>query len=138
MSVRSSSEATLILDLDGTLIDSQSGIERSYKYLCETLSLPQPTTDEVRSFIGPPVEKTLREHFSMGQREVEQAEKIFRDFYLNNCLFDYKKFDYADDVLLQFHEDGVKLYVATSKPEEMASQIIKSAGWEEQIGRAHV
>ena len=46
----------VLLDLDGTLSDSEPGILRSLQWACEVEGFPVPTLEEVRSVIGPPFE----------------------------------------------------------------------------------
>ena len=46
----------VLLDLDGTLSDSEPGILRSLQWACEQEGFPVPTEAEVRSVIGPPLE----------------------------------------------------------------------------------
>ena len=46
----------VLLDLDGTLSDSEPGILRSLQWACEQEGFPIPTDEQVRSVIGPPFE----------------------------------------------------------------------------------
>jgi phosphoglycolate phosphatase len=46
----------VLLDLDGTLSDSEPGILNSLQWACEIEGFPIPTEEEVRSVIGPPFE----------------------------------------------------------------------------------
>ena len=46
----------VLLDLDGTLSDSEPGILRSLQWAFEKEGFPIPTEEQVRSVIGPPFE----------------------------------------------------------------------------------
>ena len=55
-----SSAPSVLLDLDGTLIDSQAGILSSYRAALRTLGhVPEPTPD-LSAIIGPPIEDVMR------------------------------------------------------------------------------
>ena len=45
----------LLFDLDGTLTDSAPGILRCVQYALEQCGTPEPDTDKLRPFIGPPL-----------------------------------------------------------------------------------
>ena len=46
----------VLLDLDGTLSDSEPGIRRSLQWACEQEGFDIPTDAEIRRVIGPPFE----------------------------------------------------------------------------------
>ena len=56
--------STVLFDLDGTITDSGSGIINSVKYALKKAGRKIPPEDELRKFIGPP----LQEQFMRQQR----------------------------------------------------------------------
>ena len=49
----------VIFDLDGTLLDTSEGIFRSVGYVIKSSNLPAITDDVMRTFIGPPIQRSL-------------------------------------------------------------------------------
>ena len=54
--------ATLLLDLDGTIVDAFTTIHRSYVHTLPQLGLPAPTMEQVRRAVGGGLENAMR-HF---------------------------------------------------------------------------
>lgn len=54
--------ATLLLDLDGTLVDAFTTIHRSYCHILPEFGRPAPTIDQVRRAVGGGLENAMR-HF---------------------------------------------------------------------------
>ena len=50
---------TILFDLDGTLTDSGEGIINCAIYALERYNLPIPPREELRVFVGPPLEDTF-------------------------------------------------------------------------------
>lgn len=51
----------LLVDLDGTLIDSRNGIVRCLRYALESLGRHVPQPKDLLKVIGPPISIALRE-----------------------------------------------------------------------------
>ena len=86
--------STVLFDLDGTITDSGSGIINSVKYALKKAGRKIPPEDELRKFIGPP----LQEQF------------------MKCCGIEVK-------------EAGLKIVMATSKPEKFAKMIAEHFGF---------
>jgi Haloacid dehalogenase-like hydrolase len=71
---------TLLLDLDGTLIDPASGIIGSCRYALERLHLEVPEEENLRWIIGPPLRESF-ERLLRGQADAEAALKFYRERY---------------------------------------------------------
>ena len=78
----------VLLDLDGTLSDSEPGILNSLQWACMVEGFPIPTEDEVRSVIGPPFEIGLPsigipddalERAAVGEREDGEGDVLSAD-----------------------------------------------------------
>ena len=50
----------LCFDLDGTLVDSAEGIETTFLHTFKQLGVPAPDKETLRTFIGPPLEVTVK------------------------------------------------------------------------------
>ncbi|MGH7946134.1 MAG: HAD family hydrolase, partial [Opitutaceae bacterium] len=74
--------ATLLLDLDGTIVDAFTTIHRSYVHTLPQLGLPAPTMGQVRRAVGGGLENAMRQFVpepllaEAVKRHVEHANSI--------------------------------------------------------------
>ena len=118
----------VVLDLDGTLIDSFEGIYLGYVGFCQDYGLEVPERNVVRSFIGPPIRDALTNYFDLPEAEIERGVASFRRHYIQNDLL-FEKYDGIDLALLKLKEKGLHLFIATSKLETMAVEIVIKSRW---------
>lgn len=118
--------ATLLLDLDGTLVDAFTTIHRSYTHVLPQLGLPAPTMAQVRRAVGGGLENAMR-HFV---REDQLAEAVRRHIEHTNriLLEDAKLMPGALELLRAQHAAGVKLAVFTNKRGEHARLVCTHLG----------
>lgn len=114
----------VLFDLDGTLTDSAPGIEKSAALALDHYGIAYKSLDELSVFIGPPLRKTFPE-WGVPEEEVENAIGIFRSYYLKKGKFENKPYEGIEKMLKDLQEAGVHLYVATSKPELTAREILE-------------
>ena len=117
----------MLLDLDGTLSDSEPGILRSLQWACEQEGFPIPTDQEVRSVIGPPFEIGLP---SIGIPDDALARVIntYRDRYTRIGAYENTLYPGIIDMLDALADLGMSLSVATAKPEQTAHPILDYFG----------
>jgi phosphoglycolate phosphatase len=117
----------IFFDLDGTLLDSQSGIIQSLQHaLTETAGI-EPTSDELRGFIGSSLPHILS-NFLGPHGEVAEAINHYREFYQEEAMFDAEVYDGVFEMFDTFLASEVGLYIATSKPHAYANQIAQHFG----------
>ncbi|MBO6129244.1 MAG: HAD-IA family hydrolase [Pseudobutyrivibrio sp.] len=116
----------LFFDLDGTLTDSSEGITKSAAKVLDTLGISYNPAD-LYKFIGPPIQTALR-IFDVPDEEMEKGIQIFRDRYDTIGKFENIPYDGMIDALNELRENGYELYVATSKPEVIAREILEKFG----------
>ena len=114
----------VLFDLDGTLTDSGEGIMNSGRYALEQLGLAVPDPQELRKMVGPPL-GTAFPLLGVPEDQVEEAIRLYRERY-NNQGGKYQNAVYPgiETMLVQLRRLGYKLYVATSKPEALAKEIL--------------
>ena len=117
----------ILFDLDGTLTDSGEGIINCSIYALEYLGLPVPSREEMRVFVGPPMRDTMIK-FGVPPERAEEAIKVFRSRYEPIGILENYPYPGIEDLLKKLKADGHKLYVATSKPEFMAVQVLDRFG----------
>ena len=108
----------ILFDLDGTLTDSGEGITKCAQLALSHFGIPIEDRTQLRCFVGPP----LRESFPKDR--VEEAITVFRGRYLTVGKFENVPYPGIEPLLRTLKEQGHRLYVATSKPESTAVEIL--------------
>ena len=63
-----------IFDLDGTLVDTSPGIMGTVRHVEKTLGIPPIPDEELRRFIGPPLEDSfMRYHGAAPERAISEV-----------------------------------------------------------------
>ena len=114
----------ILFDLDGTLTDSGEGIMHCAELTLEHYGLAIPTRQELRSIVGPPLKDSFL-RLGIERSELDNAVEFYRVNYLAVGQFENFPYPGIREVLEKLKEDGHKLYVATSKPEAMARNILR-------------
>lgn len=115
---------SILFDLDGTLTDSGEGIMKSVVYALSHYGIEAPAESELRTSVGPPLTETFT-RFGVPADKLEEAIKIYRSRYIPIGRFENYPYPGIRELLEHLQNDGHKLYVATSKPEWMAIEILE-------------
>ena len=113
----------VLFDLDGTLTDSGEGIINCAIFAMEKLGVPVPPREKMGVFVGPPLWDTFRD-FGVPSNRLDEAVDIFRSRYVPIGKFENIPYPGIREVLEALRNQGRKLYVATSKPEVTAREIL--------------
>lgn len=114
---------TILFDLDGTLTDSGEGIINCAWLALNHFGLPLPDKDTMRVFVGPPLRDSFLK-FGVPEEHVEKAIEIYRSRYVPTGMFENTPYPGIKSMLAALREKGYRLFVATSKPEGMATAIL--------------
>ena len=114
---------TILFDLDGTLTDSGEGIINCAILALEHFGLPVPSREELGVFVGPPLDDSFKK-FGVADHQVDEAIRVFRSRYLTKGKFENRPYPGIPEMLSKLQALGHDLYVATSKPEETAVEIM--------------
>lgn len=114
----------ILLDLDGTLIDSAEGILNSVAYAFEKLGEAVPPREELLRFIGPPLSVSFREFYGMSEERAAEAVTFYRENYAPRGVYEFRVYDGILSFLKKMQKSGRKLYLATSKPQVFAEKIL--------------
>ena len=118
---------TVLFDLDGTLTDSGEGIINCAALALEHFGLPVPSREEMRTFVGPPLHETFQ-RFGVSAGQTEEAIRVYRSRYIPIGKFENHPYPGIRELLEKLRADGHRLYVATSKPEQMSIDILEHFG----------
>lgn len=114
---------TILFDLDGTLTDSGEGIINCATLALEHFGLPVPSREEMRVFVGPPLDRTFI-RFGVPEDRAQEAVDVFRSRYLVTGKFENTPYPGIRQLLETLKQQGHRLFVATSKPETTAVEIL--------------
>lgn len=116
-------QKAILFDLDGTLTDSGEGIINCAQMTLERFGLPIPSREEMRVFVGPPLAESFLK-FGIPADQTDEAIRIFRSRYLPIGKFENYPYPGIRELLEALQAQGHDLYVATSKPEETALEVL--------------
>ena len=115
---------SVLLDLDGTLIDSQPGIVASCRAALRALG-HDPDARDVKPAIGPPLEDTLRVLLQAhGDDRLDEAVAAYRQHYGESGLFGSEPYPGIGAALQEMRRAGLRIFLATSKREVFARRIL--------------
>jgi phosphoglycolate phosphatase len=117
---------TLLLDLDGTIVDAFTTIHRSYVHTLPRLGFPAPTMEQVRRAVGGGLENAMR-HF-VPETVVAEAVRLHVDYTTSILLEDVKLLPGAMELLEHQKAAGVTLAVFTNKRADHARKICDHLG----------
>lgn len=117
----------VLLDLDGTLMDSAPGIVASAAHAYRALGLPVPDAATLRSFVGPPITDSFPRH-GVPPELLSETVRQYRAAFTAGGMYDNAVFDGIPAALRTLRDAGCTLAVATSKPEVYAVPICERFG----------
>ncbi|WP_315505205.1 HAD hydrolase-like protein [Oribacterium parvum] len=118
----------ILLDLDGTILDSGSGIMKSIQYVLDHFSMYHEPEEKLRKFIGPALIDSFMNFYGFSKEKAEEAVEYFRDYYPEKGMFDAFIYPGMRECIEKMAGDGKKLVLLTSKPIFFASQILQHFG----------
>lgn len=121
--------STVLFDLDGTLTDSGSGIINSVKYALKKAGREIPPEDELRKFIGPPLQEQFMKCCEIEEKEAAEMVGLYREYYQEKGIFDNWVYEGVMEMLKTLKEAGLTIVMATSKPEKFAKMIAEHFGF---------
>ena len=115
--------ALLLVDLDGTLIDSVEGISNCVRHALGALGTPVPDEATLRSWIGPPLRNSFARIFD-DPRQVEQAISLYRERFDELGWREHRVYAGVGEALGALRDAGHRLAVCTAKIERHAERIV--------------
>ena len=117
---------TVLFDFDGTIFDTVEGITKSAQYALAKHGIHEPL-DRLRCFAGPPLAEKFMEVYGVTQPEAEQLVAEFRERYVPIGVYESSPFSGIKELLIRLRQAGLKLGVATSKPQTLAELLLERA-----------
>jgi phosphoglycolate phosphatase len=120
---------TILLDLDGTLVDPEPGITNCIRYALKAVGQPDPGAVALHWAVGPPLFGSFARLLGTEDRAaLEGAVALYRERYIPTGRFETTPYPGAGEALQALRAAGCRLYLATSKPHVFACDILTRFG----------
>ncbi|GBQ91982.1 phosphoglycolate phosphatase [Gluconacetobacter johannae DSM 13595] len=119
----------VLLDLDGTIVDSRAGIIGSLHDSLRDLGHEPDPKEDLTWVVGPPLHDLVArvlEHY--GDDRAEEAVKLYRYHYERHGMHRSPVFTGMQEVIESVVSSGARLFLATSKPVHLARAILDLRG----------
>lgn len=118
----------ILVDLDGTVMESAPGITRSLSIALEELGLPVPPPARLVEFVGPPILDGLRDVAGVTGEDALAVLERYRERYRRVGAFEAEPYAGVREALEALRVLA-PLALATSKPESIALRILDHFGF---------
>ncbi len=118
----------VLFDFDGTVVDTGEGILKSLQYSFEQMGRDIPDMSELKKFIGPPVYYSYTHYYGVSEQEVDEYIRKYRERYKIKGIYECALYDGMVSLLDRLKEKGIKLAVASSKPEHLIFSVADYLG----------
>lgn len=124
---------TVLFDLDGTVTDPKVGITQAAASALRQLGRGEIDPDTLTAFIGPPLHESFPALYGLNEAETDEAIRCFRDYYTRQGWAENIPYPGMAALLTALRQAGLRLAIATSKPEDTAVRILEHFGLAEQF-----
>ncbi len=132
----------VLLDLDGTIIDSEPGIQTALRHAITTGFDIVPTQAELDEFMGPPLAEVLPRVYGLTDPADEQRFfELYCEVYFHGSEYEFDVYPGMMELIRDLHTAGARIVLATAKPDESAARILDHAGLGELfefVGGSHI
>ena len=120
----------VFLDLDGTLMESHTGILSSLRHAFRAIGRDDLAASDLMWMIGPPFQDSFEK---LGIDRIEDALEAYRQHYQSGGMYDALPYEGVLDALDAMQSNGMRLYLATAKPHAYAKMITAHFGIAERM-----
>lgn len=115
----------ILLDLDGTLSDSQPGIAGSFRYTVAQLGHDPAAAGDLTWAVGPPIRVSIARLLAQfNDDRIDEAVTIYRARYSEVGIYDCTVYDGAREMLEMLRDNGWTMCIATSKRRDFAERVM--------------
>ncbi len=118
----------ILFDLDGTLTDPKVGITKCVAHALKYFGIEVEDTDTLCDFIGPPLALMFAKRFEFNDEQCTKAIEVYRERFSTVGKFENEVYPYTEKMLSMLKDKGIRLFVATSKPQRFAVEILEHFG----------
>ena len=119
--------SVVLFDLDGTIVDSGEGVTNSVTYALNKFGITVDDKKSLSKFIGPPLIYSFKTFYGFDEEKALTAIEYYREYYTAKGILEGYVYDGVENLFRDLKNAGMRLILATSKPEEFARRIMKNA-----------
>jgi len=120
------SKGLIILDLDGTLVDSLADIAASLNHTAGELGFLSFSLGNVRSFVGDGVQVLIERAFPVKETVRKEALALFLVYYKAHLVDRTRLFPGMAPLLAVLKEEGFRMGVLSNKREKLSRTVVQS------------
>ena len=107
--------------MDGTILDTLDDLTDSVNHTLRRMGCPERTREEVRTFLGYGSRYLIEQALGAAAEtaSVDEAFRIYRAWYGTHTQIKTKPYDGITDVMHALRAHGIRVAVASNKPEPM-------------------
>ena len=117
-----------MFDLDGTLSESAPGMTKCVQYALHCIGIEEPDPENLRSFIGPPLNVEFKRRYGLSPDQIETAVIRYREKYAAGGMYDCRMYEGTEKMLKDCVDAGLTLAVSSSKPQPFVEAILDRFG----------
>ena len=125
--------SAVFFDLDGTLTDPAEGITNSVAYALRKFGIEENDREKLCAFIGPPLVDSFMRFYGLSEEQAETAVKYYREYFAPKGIFENRVYAGIPALLAALRREGKRMFLATSKPEGFAKEIIRHFALEQYL-----
>ncbi len=118
----------LLFDLDGTLTDPGEGITNCVGYALRQFGVEPTSREELYPYIGPPLVPSFMRFHGLSEQQAQRALVYYRERFSVKGMYENVPYPGINTFLQTLRDEGFRLMIATSKPEEFTVQILAHFG----------
>ena len=118
----------VLLDLDGTIVDSIPGILRCLRLALPVLSMEHISDAELRTWLGPPLRVTILDRYGRTEAELDEFVVAYRANYFEGGEYEFEIYPGMADLVADIGTSDSRLVLATAKPIPSAVRVLTRAG----------
>ena len=116
---------TVLLDLDGTIIDSGPGIMRCINHTLRYYGMDEAPVEVLRKCVGPPLSDTFKNRFGFPDDRIMEAIKVYRAEYAAGGIFECELYPGVEECIKRLYDSGYKVALTSSKHDVACRRIVE-------------
>lgn len=118
----------ILFDLDGTLTDPKLGITTCVQYALKSFGIEENNLDKLEPCIGPPLLDSFKQFYGFSHEQALLAQEKYRERFSVTGWLENEMYSGIETMLKALSGHGIKLAVASSKPEVFVEKILVHFG----------
>ena len=114
----------ILLDFDGTLMDTSEGIYKAFDHVCDHYGMERKGEAFYRRLIGPPLADSFTNAFGFPREKANEVIDVYREYYTPKGLYEVRVYDGLSEMLSCLRKAEKKIAVASSKPEKFIFELL--------------